>query len=250
MTELPLDDWMVAWTPADWRRLGRVAPPGAIEVGPWPDETGWSDPYAMTGGCCEVARHHFHKAQKIMLMFINFHTCVVRDGVDPQAAHRAFLKIGELSPADQPRHSQRRRGSGAFKGIRYFDATARVSRPARTVTDDRQRRPVHAKAIKSRGASRGGMLAPAIGRTKPTGTTRHRACPAVSHSHVEQFHQKPYRQKYRTRQKIFRDETDTEFHLATSPKIFRVVPMSGSDPICAFRAVLHCEQSSVVRLTT
>jgi len=156
----------------------------------------------MTGGCCEVARHHFHKAQKIMLMFINFHTCVVRDGVDPQAAHRALLKIGELSPADQPRHSQRRRGSGAFKGIRYFDATARVSRPARTVTDDRQRRPVHAKAIKSRGASRGGMLAPAIGRTKPTGTTRHRACPAVSHSHVEQFHQKPYRQKYRTPENI------------------------------------------------
>ena len=67
---LPLDGWMVAWTPIIWRRLGRAAPPGAIEVGPWPDETGWSDKFAMTCGCCEVARHHSHKAQKIALMFI------------------------------------------------------------------------------------------------------------------------------------------------------------------------------------
>src|SRR5436190_1429250 len=92
---LPLDGWMVAWTPINWRRLGRAAPPGAIEVGPWPDETGWSDKFAMTCGCCEVARHHSHKAQKIALMFIDFHTCVVRDGIDPHAAHREFLKITE-----------------------------------------------------------------------------------------------------------------------------------------------------------
>jgi hypothetical protein len=28
-------------------------------------------------------------------MFIDFHTLVVRDGIDPQAAHREFLKIDE-----------------------------------------------------------------------------------------------------------------------------------------------------------
>jgi hypothetical protein len=92
---LPLDGWMVAWTPIDWRRLERVAPPGAIEIGPWPDETGWSDKYAMTVGCCLVERHRLDKAQKIALMFIDFHTCVVRDGIDPLAAHRQFLKIAD-----------------------------------------------------------------------------------------------------------------------------------------------------------
>ncbi len=30
-----------------------------------------------------------------MMMFIDFHTLIVRDGIDPQAAHREFLKIDE-----------------------------------------------------------------------------------------------------------------------------------------------------------
>jgi hypothetical protein len=89
---LPLDRWMVAWTPA-----GCVydTPAGAIEVGPWPDRTCWSDDYAFTMGCCMANRHKMSKAQKVMMMFIDFHTAVTRDGIDPQAAHREFLKIGE-----------------------------------------------------------------------------------------------------------------------------------------------------------
>jgi hypothetical protein len=32
---------------------------------------------------------------KVMMLFIDFHKLVVRDGVDPQNAHREFLKIDE-----------------------------------------------------------------------------------------------------------------------------------------------------------
>lgn len=84
---LKIDDWMVAWTPHTNR----------IEVGPWPDETGWSDAprYAFTSGCCYVERHRMTTAMKVAMMFIDFHTIVVRDGIDPQLAHRAFLNIRE-----------------------------------------------------------------------------------------------------------------------------------------------------------
>jgi hypothetical protein len=46
------------------------------------------------------------------MMFIAFHTMVVRDGIDPQAAHDEFLKISEyrrriapdIEGADRDRH--------------------------------------------------------------------------------------------------------------------------------------------------
>ena len=94
-----IDGWMVAWTPAreHWRWIAeRGGPPlGSIEIGPWPDQNGWSDRHAMTGGCCMSERHGWSIEKKIAALFIDFHTCVVRDGVDVQAAHREFLKIDE-----------------------------------------------------------------------------------------------------------------------------------------------------------
>ncbi len=86
MSEFTIDNWMVAHTPRE---------PDAVEVGPWPDKTGWSDPYPFTWGCCELARHKWPEDRKVMMMFIDFHTLIVRDGIDPQAAHREFLKIDE-----------------------------------------------------------------------------------------------------------------------------------------------------------
>ena len=35
-----IDDWMVAWNPGS----------GEVDIGPWPDRTGWSDAYQMTRG--------------------------------------------------------------------------------------------------------------------------------------------------------------------------------------------------------
>ncbi len=86
MSDHTINNWMAAWTPGA---------PESVEVGPWPDKTGWSDPYQYTGGCCELARHKWPKDRKVMMMFIDFHTLIVRDGIDPQAAHREFLKIDE-----------------------------------------------------------------------------------------------------------------------------------------------------------
>lgn len=87
-----IDNWMVAWNPAEGHARG---PSGSVLVGPWPDRTRWSDRYLFTTGCCEIPRHQFTIDQKIAQLFIDFHTLVVRDGVDPQVAHREFLKIEE-----------------------------------------------------------------------------------------------------------------------------------------------------------
>lgn len=83
---LPLNRWMVAWKPGV---------PDAVAVGPWPDETGWSDRLPFTGGCCYSERHHMPAAMQVAMLFIDFHTLIVRDGINPQAAHREFLKIDE-----------------------------------------------------------------------------------------------------------------------------------------------------------
>ena len=86
MSDYTIDNWMVAWTPGE---------PEAVEVGPWPDLTGWSCRLDFTTGCCELARHEWPEDRKVMKMFIDFHTLIVCDGINPQAAHLEFLKIDE-----------------------------------------------------------------------------------------------------------------------------------------------------------
>ena len=83
---LGIDNWMVAWTPGQ---------PTAVKVGPWPDRQRWSDKYDSTTGCCEDNHQGDDLDRKIALMFIDFHTLVVGDSMDPQAVHREFLKIDE-----------------------------------------------------------------------------------------------------------------------------------------------------------
>lgn len=83
---LPIDGWMVAWKPHH---------PGTIAVGPWPDSDGWSRPYRYTAGCCFSEYRDLPMIAQVAQLFTCFHTLVVRDGIDPQAAHGEFLKIGE-----------------------------------------------------------------------------------------------------------------------------------------------------------
>jgi hypothetical protein len=77
---LTIDNWMVAWNPADrpLLRSAGVEPlshprsagtqPGAVKVGPWPDVTRWSDAYDSTTGCCELVRgQEFNLHQKVMM---------------------------------------------------------------------------------------------------------------------------------------------------------------------------------------
>lgn len=66
---------------------------GDVMVGPWPDRTDWSFDYELTGGACYRHWHDMSPEMLALQIFIEFHTMVVRDGVDPQKAHNAFLKI-------------------------------------------------------------------------------------------------------------------------------------------------------------
>jgi hypothetical protein len=86
---LTIDNWIVCWNPAHHRE------PGEVLVARLGDDRHWDRRYAHAAGMCMTARHNLPLADKVMMMFIDFHTLVVRDGIDPQAAHREFLKIDE-----------------------------------------------------------------------------------------------------------------------------------------------------------
>lgn len=83
---------MVAWDPDT----------GGVRVGPWPDRTGWSDSYPMSAGACETCVHTMTPDQRLAQLFIMFHALVVRDGIPPDAAHRAFLVIDEFRAGISP----------------------------------------------------------------------------------------------------------------------------------------------------
>jgi hypothetical protein len=85
----------VFWTPANQPRVVEEETPGEVLVARLGDNVYWSHRYAYVTGCCESNHHNRPLLEKVALMFIDFHTLVVRDGIDPQAAHREFLKIDE-----------------------------------------------------------------------------------------------------------------------------------------------------------
>lgn len=88
----------VAWTPANampgmkgWENAGKVG------VGPRPPysfvDGYWSWCYADQGAGKAPEGSGAYGA--LAMLFINFNTLVVRDGIDPQVAHEAFLAIDE-----------------------------------------------------------------------------------------------------------------------------------------------------------
>ena len=88
---MKLMECMIAWDPpAQGEPLGQ-----RVEVGPWPDESGWSDAYVSTTGACYVDRHKAEPWQQVAMLFIDFHGLVVGDRMDPQVVHQAFLAIDE-----------------------------------------------------------------------------------------------------------------------------------------------------------
>jgi hypothetical protein len=92
-----MDEWIVAWNPAsaDPADPASALPsPGQIEVGP-NAPGGWAAPYDFSSGSCYSDRRKMTAEGKALMMMIDFHKLVVRDGIDPQAAHQQFLKIDE-----------------------------------------------------------------------------------------------------------------------------------------------------------
>lgn len=94
-------DALIAWTPADFRDDPSA---GQVKVGPAPNEPApeWLAMFAYTGGAAyALVRNLTGDAAKARL-FIDFNTLVVRDGIDPQVAHEAFLLIDEYAESISP----------------------------------------------------------------------------------------------------------------------------------------------------
>ena len=80
---------MIAWTPKTAR----------ARSGPWPDKTGWSDAYLMTGGACYVTVRAMPPDIAKAYLINLFHTMVIRDQVDPTEAHKALCGVTEFREA-------------------------------------------------------------------------------------------------------------------------------------------------------
>jgi hypothetical protein len=91
---MKFSDAMYAWTKHD-TVSAFASTAGQIKVGPHPDMTGWSDDFAYSGGSCFLALKEKSEIEQVAKMFIDFHSIIVRDGIDPQLAHKEFLKIDE-----------------------------------------------------------------------------------------------------------------------------------------------------------
>lgn len=58
---------------------------GEVDVVAWPD----------VEGACFSATDKLNSDEVVAQVFIDFHTLVVRDGIDPLKAHAEFMKIDE-----------------------------------------------------------------------------------------------------------------------------------------------------------
>lgn len=87
---------LIAWTPANSRNdptAGQVKVGSLVGKG----EIDWTKPYQSTGGAAFVDRRKMNGDRSILMVFVDFQTLVVRDGIDPQIAHSAFLQIDEYA---------------------------------------------------------------------------------------------------------------------------------------------------------
>lgn len=91
---------LIAWTPVgfDKKTDGMVAV-GHL-VGKY--EPDWTAPYAYTGGAAYIDVRNMSGNESLAKIFIDFHSMIVRDGIDPQVAHKAFLNIDEYAKHISP----------------------------------------------------------------------------------------------------------------------------------------------------
>ena len=87
-------DAIIAWTPVRWAEL-KPETAGQVVILPAPDTAGKAKRYMMRAGASSSALATLSEEARIARLFIDFQTVVVRDGIDPQVAHRAFLAIDE-----------------------------------------------------------------------------------------------------------------------------------------------------------
>jgi hypothetical protein len=120
MTIYRKDGWMVAWN-ATWREPSNWSDdrkPGAIEVGPFPDKSGWSSAYWSSAGCCNFRTNWKGLSQEQLMdeLLRGFFFLVLSETIDPNDVHREFSKIeGYLT-------YRGRLGLGRGNGIYFQDS--------------------------------------------------------------------------------------------------------------------------------
>lgn len=92
---------LIAWTPPGFG----LATDGQVGVRLLTDddsETEWLGHFAYAGGAAFFGVQDLRGDAARLRVFVEFHTLVVRDGLDPQHVHDAFLAIDEYAEAIAP----------------------------------------------------------------------------------------------------------------------------------------------------
>jgi hypothetical protein len=97
-------DALFAWTPVHWDSSRSAATCGKVRIGPLlrKGDIDWTDhpiKYSHTGGAAYTAWRTCEPTKRLAMIFIEFNAMVVRDGIDPKEAHKAFLAIDEYRDA-------------------------------------------------------------------------------------------------------------------------------------------------------
>lgn len=66
-----------------------------VEVGPWPDKTGWSKKYRMSVLACELVVQELSFEARKRVVFTEAVHLIVKDGCDPAAVHKALMNLKE-----------------------------------------------------------------------------------------------------------------------------------------------------------
>lgn len=92
---------LIAWTPTDERHPTA----GQVKVGrllTGADHRDWTHPFSMTGGAANVHWRELAGCEAAAAVFVEFTTLVVRDGLNPNDVHMAFLAIEEYASRVSP----------------------------------------------------------------------------------------------------------------------------------------------------
>jgi hypothetical protein len=95
---MKMHEALIAWTPT-WSSNDKTK--GQVKVGPLvaEGEADWTDPFACTGGAAWIPSRALRGDESLINALLHFHSLVVRDGIDPQVAHQAFLAVDEYAEA-------------------------------------------------------------------------------------------------------------------------------------------------------
>ncbi|MEH2534426.1 hypothetical protein V1277_006278 [Bradyrhizobium sp. AZCC 1588] len=93
---------LIVWTPTNVDGIP-LELRGRVEVRTLQSCRDWiKPPFSRTGGASSVAVRKMTGLKSELRLFIEFQTLVVRDGIDPQKAHKAFLAIDEYRKLISP----------------------------------------------------------------------------------------------------------------------------------------------------